>query len=306
MNDRQDHRTNHRKAVALAWLSVVAAVVTILIKGAAWRVTGSVGMLSDAMESFVNLATAMVAVSMLRIAARPADKRHAFGHEKAEYFSSGIEGVMILAGALAIGWAAVCHMIEPGPLSRIDIGVVMAVVASLVNLGVGLLLVRQGEKLESVTLVANGKHLLTDVWTTAGVVVAIILVGVTGWSVLDPVVALVLAVHVGATGVRVMRGAVSGLMDVSLKDDELLELERILDQFRDEGIDFHAVRTRRAGARCFISMHVLVPGDWSVRQGHRVLHRVEDAIQGHWPRASVFTHLEAIDDPTSWDDVDLE
>ncbi len=296
---------HHQRLLRWALVAVLASVVTILIKGYAWWLTGSVGLLSDALESFVNLAGALIALWMLRISVKPADSNHAFGHEKAEYFSSAIEGLLVIGGAVAIGWTAVDHLIHPVELTQLGFGMIAAGVAALVNLVVGLGLLRVSREERSVTLEASGKHLLTDVWTTGGVIVAIALVAITGWTILDPLVAMVLAVHVGWTGVGMIRQSVGGLMDEALPEAERAAVDAALDVYRARGIDFHAVRTRRAATRRFVSMHVLVPGDWTVRRGHDLIEEVEAAVVVALPGASVFTHLEAIEDPASWDDVEL-
>jgi len=296
---------HHQRLLRWACVAVLASVVTILIKGYAWWLTGSVGLLSDALESFVNLVGALIALCLLRISLRPADANHAFGHEKAEYFSSAIEGLLVIGGAVAIGWTAVDHLINPVELTQLGFGMIAAGVAALVNLGVGWCLLRVSREERSVTLGASGKHLLTDVWTTAGVIIAIALVSITGWTILDPLVAMVLAVHVGWTGVVMIRQSVGGLMDEALPKAERAAVDTVLAGFRARGIDFHAVRTRRAGTRRFVTMHVLVPGDWTVRRGHDLIEEVEEAVVVALPGASVFTHLEAIEDPASWDDVEL-
>lgn len=296
---------HHQRLLRWACVAVLASVVTILIKGYAWWLTGSVGLLSDALESFVNLAGALIALWLLRISVRPADTNHAFGHEKAEYFSSAIEGLLVIIGAAAIGWTAIDHLIHPVELTRLSFGMLAAAAAGIVNLVVGWGLLKVSREERSITLEASGKHLLTDVWTTGGVIVAIALVAITGWTILDPLVAMVLAVHVGWTGVGMIRQSVSGLMDEALPKAERAAVDAVLDGFRARGIDFHAVRTRCAGARRFVSMHVLVPGEWTVRRGHDLIEEVEAAVVVALPGASVFTHLEAIEDPASWDDVEL-
>jgi len=263
-------------------------------------------LLSDALESFVNLAGALMALTMLIVAARPPDDDHAFGHGKAEYFSSIFEGALILVAAGAIGVAAVPRLVHPRPLEQIGLGLVISVVAALVNLGVGLVLLRAGKRHLSIALEANAHHLLTDVWTSAGVLVGIGAVALTGWQRLDPIIALIVAGNIVATGVRLVRRSVSGLMDTALPAEDQRTLQRVLAQHADAGVQFHALRTHQAGARRFVSLHVLVPGDWTVHRGHRLLERIEADIRGALPHATVLTHLESLEDPASWDDVELD
>jgi cation diffusion facilitator family transporter len=289
-----------------ARLSIGAAVLTMGMKAAAWRVTGSVGILSDAAESVVNLAGAWLALAMLNIAARPADEDHAYGHGKAEYFSSGVEGSLILVAAISIGVAAGQRLIHPQPLQAIGLGLVMTVAASVVNLGVALLLLRTGRTHGSITLEANARHLLTDVWTSAGVVIGIGVVALTGWERMDPVVALLVAANIVWTGVGIVRRSVGGLMDAAIPARDKSRVEEILNTHAQGGVQFHALRTRQAGIRRFVSVHILVPGDWTVQRGHQLLERIESDIRNALPNATVFTHLESLDDPRSWEDVSLD
>ncbi len=289
-----------------AWLSVLAAVVTILLKGAAWWLTGSVGLFSDALESFVNLAGALMALSMLALAARPADEDHAYGHGKAEYFSSGVEGGLILIAAVSIGWAAIGRLLEPQPLERIGIGLAVSVVAALVNLGTALVLLRAARRHESITLRANAHHLLTDVWTSAGVVAAVGGVALTGWLWLDPLAALVVAANIVWTGWRIVSSSIDGLMDRALPEAEIATLRRVLDRYTGPHVRYHALRTRQSGRRRFVSVHVLVPGTWSVGEGHRLLEQLEADLRAALPNTSVFTHLEPLGDPAAINDLDLD
>lgn len=289
-----------------AWLSILAAVVTILLKGTAWWLTGSVGLLSDALESFVNLAGALMALAMLALASRPADDDHAYGHGKAEYFSSGFEGGLILIAAASIAWAAVDRLIHPQPLERLGIGLAVSVVAALVNLGTSLVLMRAARQHESITLRASAHHLLTDVWTSAGVVVAVGLVALTGWLWLDPVVALAVAANIVWTGVRIVRSSIDGLMDRALPEAEIAALRKVLDRYTGPHMRYHALRTRQSGRRRFVSVHVLVPGIWSVGEGHRLLEHLEADLRAALPNTSVFTHLEPLGDPAAMNDLDLD
>jgi cation diffusion facilitator family transporter len=297
---------NAPRLVRFAWLSIGAAVVTIGLKLAAWRLTGSVGLLSDALESFVNLAAAAMMLVMITVAARPPDERHAFGYDKAEYFASGAEGALILLAAAAIGWAAARRLLHPQPLERAGLGLVISVLASAVNLGVARVLLAAGRRHHSIALEADGHHLMTDVWTSAGVVAGIGLVAATGWLPLDPLVALAVAVQIVWTGAKLVRRSWKGLLDAALPAAELQTLHAVLERHAAEEIRFHAVRTRQAGARRFVSMHVLVPGAWTVSRGHDLLERIEDEVRRAIPNANVSTHLEAIEDPASFEDQDLE
>jgi cation diffusion facilitator family transporter len=289
-----------------AWLSIAAALVTIALKTAAWWITGSVGLLSDAIESLVNLAGGIMALAMLTIAARPADEDHAYGHGKAEYFSSGVEGGLILVAAIGIAVVAIQRFFAPKPLEEIGLGLAVSVTASLINLGVALLLLRAGRKHNSITLEANAHHLLTDVWTSAGVLAGVALVALTQWHWLDPVVALLVAANIVWTGVRIVQRSVGGLMDVALSAGDMATVRQVLQTYEQSGIQFHALRSRQAGARKFVSTHVLVPGDWTVQRGHELLDRIEADIRRALPDAAVFTHLESLDDPASWDDETFE
>jgi cation diffusion facilitator family transporter len=297
---------NAPRLARLAWLSIGAAVVTIGLKLAAWRLTGSVGLLSDALESFVNLVAAVMMLVMITIAARPPDERHAFGYDKAEYFASGAEGALILLAAAAIGWAAVGRLLHPQPLERAGLGLAISLLASGVNLAVARVLLAAGRRHHSIALEADGHHLMTDVWTSAGVVAGIGLVAATGWLPLDPLVALAVAAQIVWTGAKLVRRSWKGLLDAALPPAELQAVHAVLERHAAEEIRFHAVRTRQAGARRFVSMHVLVPGAWTVSRGHDLLERIEDEVRRAIPNANLSTHLEAIEDPASFEDQDLE
>lgn len=289
-----------------AWLSIAAALLTIGLKAGAWWITGSVGLLSDAAESLVNLAGAVMALAMLAIAARPADEDHAYGHGKAEYFSSGLEAALILLAAGGIAGAAVARLWEPRPLENVRDGLAIAVLASAINLVVALVLLRAGRRHHSITLEANAHHLLTDVWTSAGVVVGVLAVAGTGWLWLDPAVALLVAANIVRIGLRIARQTVLGLMDSALDPEQQQAIQRVLDRHRGERVQFHALRTRQSGTRRFISLHVLVPGEWTVQRGHDLLEEIEAELRAAVPNATVFTHLEAIEDPLAWEDQELE
>ncbi|MBW8328162.1 MAG: cation diffusion facilitator family transporter [Thiobacillus sp.] len=289
-----------------AWLSIAAALATILLKGLAWWLTGSVGLLSDALESFVNLAGAMMALAMLSLAAMPADENHAHGHGKAEYFSSAFEGFLILIAAILIGYAAIGRLLNPQPLEAVGIGLAVSVVASIINLATSRILMGVGKKYKSITLEADAHHLLTDVWTSAGVIIGVGLVWLTGWLWLDPVIALLVALNIVWTGWQLLQRSAAGLMDVSISAEDLKAIESVLDSYRRQGLDFHALRTRQAGTRAFVSLHVLVPGAWTVQQGHDWSERIEASIRQALPYVHLTTHLEPIEDPLSLMDQDLD
>jgi cation diffusion facilitator family transporter len=299
------HAADRSRLTRFAWLSIAAAVATIGLKAGAYLLTGSVGLLSDALESLVNLVGAIMALTMLTIAARPADEDHPHGHSKAEYFSSGVEGSLILVAAILIAVAAIDRLLHPRPLEQIGLGLAVSVLASLVNLGVALVLRRAAKLYDSITLQANAQHLLTDVWTSGGVLVGVGTVALTGWQWLDPGVALLVAANIVWTGVRIVRESVLGLMDTAMVPEERAAVLAALAPHLREGVESHALLTRQAGAQRFVTLHVLVPGDWTVHQGHDLVERIEADIRGVVRNVTVLTHLESLDDPASWDDVTL-
>ena len=288
-----------------AWLSIAAAIATMALKTVAWKLTGSVGLLSDAMESLVNLAGAVMALAMLSVAARPPDEDHAYGHGKAEYFSAGFEGALIVVAAISIAVAAIDRLLHPRPIEQVGTGLAVSVVASLVNLGVALVLLKAARAHRSATLQSNAHHLLTDVWTSGGVVVAVGAVALTGWQRLDPIIALVVAANIVFTGGRIVMNSVAGLMDAALPAEEIAILKQLLDRHAAEGLEYHALRTRQSGALRFVSVHILVPPEWTVQRGHELLERIEGEIRRALPPVTVFTHLEPIGDPSAMDDQDL-
>ena len=294
--------TLRRYAVA----SLIAAAVTIALKGTAYLVTGSVGLLSDALESVVNLLAAGMALLALTIAARPADEEHAYGHNKVEYFSSGFEGGLILVAAAGIAYAAGRRLLAPQAIEQAGIGLGVAAVAAVVNLITARILLRAGRRHRSIVLEADGQHLMTDVWTSAAVIVGVAVSNATGWRMLDPLVAIALAVHILRTGVQLLRGSALGLLDTALDRGTLTAIEKVLESYHTEGARYHALRTRQAGRWRFVSVHVLVPGDWSVQRGHDLLERIEDDLRQAVPDSTAFTHLEPIEDPASFRDVGLE
>ena len=289
-----------------AWLSVGAAVLTLSLKLVAWRLTGSVGLLSDALESLVNLAGGLVALASLSVSARPADEEHAYGHTKAEYFAGGVEGALILAAAGGIGWNAIERLVDPRPLEAVGPGLALSAAASAVNFAVARILMRVGRRHHSVALEADAHHLMTDVWTSLAVIAGVGLVSLTGWQRLDPALGLALAGHIAFTGGTLVRQSVLGLMDTGLPADELDKIRGVLAEFGRNGVHYHALRTRRAGVRRFMSVHLLVPGTWTVARAHEVAEEIERRIRDVVPRLTILTHLEPLEDPASWDDVELD
>jgi len=289
-----------------AWLSIAAAVTTILLKGIAWWLTGSVGLLSDALESFVNLAGALMALAMLTLAASPADAKHAYGHGKAEYFSSAFEGFLILLAAVSIAYTAIDRFLHPQEIEAVGVGLLVSVVASLINLFAARELLKAGRAHNSITLEADAKHLMTDVWTSVGVIIGVGLVWLSGWLWLDPLIALVVAANIVWTGWQLMSRSASGLMDAAIPAEQIASIEVVLATYREQGLDFHALRTRQAGRQAFISLHVLVPGEWTVQRGHDVVEDIEADIKAVVPCSHLTTHLEPLEDPRSLADISLE
>lgn len=289
-----------------ALIAIVAAVATIGLKGGAYLVTGSVGLLSDALESLVNLAAAMVALLVLSIAARPPDEEHEYGHSKAEYFSSGFEGALVLIAALSIGATAIDHLLHPESVEAIGIGLGITTAASVINLLVARILLRAGRQHQSITLEANARHLMTDVWTSAGVIIGVGAAALTGWEWLDPAVAMVVAANIIRIGADLLRRSALGLLDTAIPAELRRAVVDILERYGEQGVRHHALRTRLAGARRFVSVHVLVPGEWTVQRGHDLVEQIEEEIRSAVPNSAVFTHLEPIEDPASWSDVQLE
>jgi cation diffusion facilitator family transporter len=289
-----------------AWLAIGTAVLTVLLKASAWAITGSVGLLSDAAESMVNLVAAIVALVSLTIAARPADDNHHFGHTKAEYFSAALEGIMVFVAAASIIYLGIERLLNPRPLESLGIGLAISMTAAVLNGIVGRILIKVGTRHRSITLRADGKHLMTDVYTSIGVVVGLGLAWVTGLNWLDPVVAILVGVNILFTGYRLITESTAGLMDISLSPEDNARIHAILDAHTEQGrIEFHAVRTRESGARQFMEMHMLVPGDWTVQRGHDAMEDLIDEIVAEFPAMRVTGHLEPISDPRSYEDMTL-
>ncbi len=285
-----------------AWLSIAAAVATIALKSGAYLLTGSVGLLSDAAESVVNLVAAFVALIALHVAAQPKDDDHHYGHSKAEYFSAAVEGVMIFVAALFIIWTAVGRFLDPMALENVGVGLGVSVVASAINGAVAMVLMRAGRAHRSITLTADGKHLLTDVWTSAGVVIGVLLVALTGWLRLDAVIAFLVGCNIIWTGWHLIRTSVDGLMDKAMSKESHDQLLAAINHFASEEVSFHGIRTRESGHLQFVSMHVLVPGQWSVQRGHDLLEEVERALHVAFDHLEVLTHLEPFEDPRAYED----
>ena len=289
------------------YLSIVAAVVTILLKFTAYRVTGSIGFFSDALESIVNLLAAVFGLIMLHVSEKPADEGHEFGHSKAEYFSSAIEGSLILLAAFSIIWSAVPRLIHPIALENINIGLLFSVGASLVNLAVGQVLIHNGKKSKSLLVEADGKHLMTDVWTSAGVIVGIFMVKITGILILDPIIAILVALNIVYTGYRLISRSTNGLMDASISETEINQVKKYLDSLKEKNITYHSLMTRQAGQRKFISFHLLVPGAWTVQQGHENADIIEETIEDMFDEpVTVTSHIEPVEDPASLKDIGID
>ncbi|MGI8468990.1 MAG: cation diffusion facilitator family transporter [Pyrinomonadaceae bacterium] len=298
--------TKWKNLTKYAWLSIGAAIITITFKGTAYFYTGSVGLLSDALESLINLVAAIIALLMIKVAAQPPDEEHSFGHDKAEYFSSGIEGTLIFIAALSIGYAAILRVLEPQPLEHLTAGLIISSIATVVNLIVGRMLIKAGKRHQSIILEADGKHLMTDVWTSVGVILGVLAVSLTGWTRFDPIIALVVAVNIIWTGFQLIRRSVLGLMDTAVEPETQEKITEILDRFvTEEKIDYHALRTRRAGARKFIYVHILVPDEWTVQRGHDLIDKIEGEILRAVPESAIFSHLEPLEDPASFADMEL-
>lgn len=306
MTGNGEESRRRKRLITIISVAIAVSLVTISMKTVAWLLTGSVGLLSDALESVVNLVAALVGLVVILWSTRPPDEDHAYGHEKADYVSAGFEGALILLAAFTIAYAAIDRLINPAGLTEVGIGLTISVVASLINLGAATLLIRSGRQEQSMTLEADGRHLMTDVWTTAGVIVGVALVWLTGFERLDPIIALIVAANIVRTGTSLVRGSMSGLMDKALPAEEMTAVNRILARHSAGQVEFHALRTRKSGRRSFISVHVLVPGDWTVQAGHDFTEEVERDLREAVGQATVFTHLEPVEDPLSFADTGLD
>ncbi len=291
-----------RSPTFYAWLSLATSIVTIGLKFAAYYLTGSVGLLSDAIEAIVNIVAALVALMILQYSAAAPDREHNFGHEKAQYFSSGIEGALIFVAAGAIVWTSIPRLMRPQPLEEIGLGLALSVLAAIANALCAWVMLKAARAHRSITLEADARHLLTDVWTTAGVLAGVTLVHFTGWLRLDPVIAILVALQIIWTGWTLMSRSFGGLMDRAVPDQDRDAIVEILERVHDLGCDYHALRTRVAGAKSFVDVHLLVPGTMSVQAGHDLAEKLENDIRARLPHVEVLTHLEPLEDPRSWDD----
>ncbi len=291
-----------RAPLKFIWMSIAASVLTISLKSLAYFLTGSVGLLSDAIESFINLAAGIMALIMLIIALSPPDRKHPFGHNKAEYFSSVTEGILILLAAIAIGVTAIERIIRPQPIEQLGTGLLISAAASIINLAVGLMLLKAGKKYRSIILESDGKHLLTDVWTTAGVLLALLLVKITGWIILDSIIAVIVALNIIYTGIKLIIRSVSGLMDTAISDKDQMEIKKILDECCAGEVKYHSLHTRIAASKRFIFFHLIVPGSWNISNSHEITKEIERRIKSALEDSEVFIHIEPLDDPDSFDD----
>lgn len=296
----------NRSLTRFAWVSISAAVITITLKTVAYLLTGSVGLLSDALESGVNLAAAIMALFMLKLSEKPPDDDHSYGHSKAEYFSSIVEGVLIIIAALSIGYTAIDRFIHPRPIEQAFIGLAVSILATVVNLIASIILLRAGKKYHSITLEADGHHIMTDVWTSVGVIAGVGLVALTNIQLLDPIIALLVAVNIVFTGISIMKKSALGLMDTSVSKEDLLRIKTILDTYKTKKVTYHGLMTRQSATRSFMSVHILVPGTWTVQKGHDVVDELELEICKSFPKMNVMTHLEPAEDPKSLKDISLD
>ncbi|MGV1003522.1 MAG: cation diffusion facilitator family transporter [Candidatus Nanopelagicales bacterium] len=285
-----------------AWLSIATGVVVFGLKLIAWQLTDSVGLLSDALESTVNIVAGVVALVALRTAAKPGDSKHHFGHGKAEYFSSLVEGLMILLASGLILFAAVGRLLDPRPLDDIGVGLAISIGASIINAVIAGILLRAGRAHRSIVLIADAKHLLTDVWTSIGVVVAVFAVAITGIAALDPLIAILVAINIVVAGAKLIGQSAAGLMDGALPPEENETILAVLARHQSDQVHFHALQTRESGRARFVSMHVLVPGSWTVSRGHDLVEEIEQEIRAELPGTTVQTHMEPMEDPRAWAD----
>jgi cation diffusion facilitator family transporter len=305
--EHNDLAKNRASLTRFAWLSIGAALATITLKTGAYLLTDSVGLLSDALESLVNLAGAIMALIMLTIAARPPDESHVYGHSKAEYFASVTEGFLILGAAIGIISAAINRLLQPREIEQLGLGLAVSVAASVINFIVARVLLREGRARRSITLEADSHHLITDVWTSIGVIAGVAIAGFTGWSILDPLVAIAVALNIIWTGIRLVSRSVSGLMDAALSTQEQSLIQDVMENYRRQGVNFHALRTREAAARRFVSVHMLVPGEWTVHDAHHIAEDFESDIRNALGGVvTVFTHIEPVEDELSMEDMFLD
>jgi cation diffusion facilitator family transporter len=287
------------------YFSIAAALVTMAIKFAAYWITGSVGLLSDALESIVNLVAALIAFIALLIAVRPADATHPYGHEKIEYFSSGVEGTFILIAAVGIIFSAVKRLLHPAPLAHLDLGLALGLAAAATNFLVAQLLLRAARQYDSITIEADARHLLTDVWTTVGVLAALLVVKVTGWTMLDPLIAFAVGGNIIFSGVDLLRRSFHGLMDYRLPAEEISAIETVLGKHIGKQRVYHNLRTRKSGSQRFVDFHLLVPGDMSISEAHALCEQIENEIRQIIPNTTVTIHTEPADELVSYQDAEV-
>ncbi len=290
----------------LAGISIIASICTIVLKLFAFFFTNSVSLLSDALESFVNLLAAVITFFMVRLALKPADETHPYGHTKAEYISSTAEGMFIILAAGAIIVTAVQRLLHPAVLEQPGIGLLLSILASLVNLVVGLVLLKTGKKRRSLALEADGHHLLTDVYTTAGVLVGLVIVYMTHLFIFDPIIAIIVGLNIISSGSSIVQKSLGGVMDSSIDKTYINFIKRTFDEYKSKKIEFHGLLTRQSGSRQFISFHVLVPGVWTVQQAHTLVEEIEKKLRDSIPQSTITTHIEPVEDPLSWADQGLD
>lgn len=303
MSHTHSQKEDRSALTRFAWISIAASLLTIALKSSAYLLTNSVGFLSDAVESVVNLVAGVMALAMLTVAARPADDDHAYGHSKAEYFSSATEGILILVAAGGIIVTAIQRLFNPQPLEQLGIGLIVSAAASAVNFAAARVLLAAGKQKNSITLEADAHHLMTDVWTSVGVIAGIGIVTLTGWQTLDPIIAVIVGLNIVWTAYQVLRRSVAGLMDASLPEEEQKVIEAVMSKYHERGVAFHALRTRQSAARRFVSVHMLAPGAWTLHDAHHIAEDFEGDIRKRLPDAIIHTHLEPVDDEISMQDI---
>lgn len=297
---------NSTSLTRFAWLSIAGAIATISLKTLAYFLTGSVGLLSDALESVVNLVAAVIALIALTIAHKPPDENHPYGHTKAEYFASIIEGVLIIVAAIIIGFTAFERLLHPKAIEQVSIGLIVSALASVVNFVIARQLLKAGKKYHSITLEADAHHLFTDVLTSVGVIIGVGIVVITSITILDPIIAFLVAVNIIYTGYQLIKRSALGFMDTVIVQEERDKIQVILEKHISKDIQYHRLRTRQSGRRRFVSLHLLVPGKWSIQKGHNLAEIVERDIRKVIPHVTVFTHTEPIDDKKSHEDISID
>ncbi|PIY94737.1 MAG: cation-efflux pump [Candidatus Levybacteria bacterium CG_4_10_14_0_8_um_filter_35_23] len=287
------------------WVSIAAAIITISLKTAAFFLTGSVGLLSDALESVINLVAAVVALFAIKISQKPPDEDHTYGHFKAEYFSSIIEGILIFLAAITIGYTAILRLIHPQPIEQAFFGILISFLAAGINLVVGLKLLKAGKKHNSIVLEADAHHLFTDVWTSGGVILGVIVVAITQINILDPIVALFVAANIIYTGYVLIKRSSLGFMDTAIDKKDVANIKQILKKYSNKDVKFHSLRTRQAATKKFMSVHILVPEKWSMQKSHQLVKDMEKDIEQSVFNITVLTRLETIENSEIHDEFDI-